>query len=113
MIDEENESQCQCLHTFGNIWVYVSKFSFTLDYIEGISGADITLCKLLVDNTGVLGERVLMPHVDLIMPLVALSNERPRDWSLITGREGGLQNERGGGQIKFYPKQKGEGRKKF
>ena len=33
-----------------------------------------------------------------------------RDWSLITGR-GGLQNGRGG-QVKFYPYEKG-GRKKF
>ena len=35
-----------------------------------------------------------------------------RDWSLITGRGGGLQNGRGGGHVKFYPYEKG-GRKKF
>ena len=35
-----------------------------------------------------------------------------KDWSLITGREGGgLQNGRGG-HVKFYPYEKG-GRKKF
>ena len=26
-----------------------------------------------------------------------------RDWSLITGRGGGLQNGKGGGHVKFYP----------
>ena len=35
-----------------------------------------------------------------------------RDWSLITGRGGGLQNGRGGGHVKFYPYEKG-GQKKF
>ena len=35
-----------------------------------------------------------------------------RDWSLIT-RRGGLQNGRGGGHVKFYPDEKGGGRKKF
>ena len=35
-----------------------------------------------------------------------------RDWSLITGRGGGLQNGRGG-HVKFYPYEKGGGRKKF
>ena len=34
-----------------------------------------------------------------------------RDWSLITGRGGGLQNGRGG-HVKFYPYEKG-GREKF
>ena len=34
-----------------------------------------------------------------------------RDWSLITGRGGGLQNRRGG-HVKFYPYEKG-GRKRF
>ena len=42
-----------------------------------------------------------------------LSDEaiRIRDWSLITGRGGGLQNGRGG-HVKFYLYEKG-GRKKF
>ena len=29
-----------------------------------------------------------------------------RDWSLITGMGGGLQNGRGGVQVKFYPYEK-------
>ena len=37
-----------------------------------------------------------------------------RDWSLITGKEGGgLQNGRGGVHVKFYPYEKGGGREKF
>ena len=36
---------------------------------------------------------------------------RLRDWSLITGKGGGLQNGRGG-HVKFYLYEKG-GRKKF
>ena len=32
-----------------------------------------------------------------------------RDWSLITGRGGGLQNGRGG-HVKFYPYEKGGGK---
>ena len=32
-----------------------------------------------------------------------------RDWSLITGRAGRLQNGRGGGHLKFYPYEKGGG----
>ena len=40
-------------------------------------------------------------------------NSLLRDWSLITGRGGGLQNGRGG-HVKFYPYEKGGGgRKKF
>ena len=35
-----------------------------------------------------------------------------RDWSLITGKGGGLQNGRGGGTRSFTPIKKG-GRKKF
>ena len=34
-----------------------------------------------------------------------------RDWSLITGRRG-LKNRRGGGQVKFYPHEKGGGANK-
>ena len=30
-----------------------------------------------------------------------------RDWSLIMGRGGGLQNGRGGRHVKFYPYEKG------
>ena len=38
-----------------------------------------------------------------------------RDWSLITGRGGGLKTGAGGGggRVKFYPYKKGGGRKKF
>ena len=32
-----------------------------------------------------------------------------RDWSLITGRGGGLQNGKGREQVKFYPYKKGRG----
>ena len=32
-----------------------------------------------------------------------------RDWSLITGRGGGLQHGRGRGHVKFYPDEKGGG----
>ena len=37
-----------------------------------------------------------------------------RDWSLITGKEGGLQNGRGG-DVKFYPYENwgGGGQKRF
>ena len=38
-------------------------------------------------------------------------NDGPRDWSLITGR-GGYKTG-GGGHVKFYPYEKGGGRKKF
>ena len=43
-----------------------------------------------------------------------------RDWSLITGRGGATKREgggatkrEGGGHVKFYPYEKGGGRKKF
>ena len=36
-----------------------------------------------------------------------------RDWSLITGRGGATKREGGGGHMKFYPCEKGGGRKKF
>ena len=36
-----------------------------------------------------------------------------RDWSLITGRGGGATKQEGGGHVKFYPYEKGGGRKKF
>ena len=32
-----------------------------------------------------------------------------REWSLITGRGGGVQNRRGVGQVKFYPYKKKRG----
>ena len=35
-----------------------------------------------------------------------------RDWSLIKGRGGGLQNGRGGGHVTFYPYKKGGGAEK-
>ena len=36
-----------------------------------------------------------------------------RDWSLITGRGGGLQNGGGGWHVKFYPYKRGGGGKSF
>ena len=36
-----------------------------------------------------------------------------RDWSLITGREGGATKWEGGRHVKFYPYEKGGGAKSF
>ena len=50
-------------------------------------------------------------HIEVIRPVVAY---RGRDWSLIMGRgRGAMQREGRGGQVKFYPYEKGGGREKF
>ena len=48
---------------------------------------------------------------DIIQIDFTIETERIRDWSLITGRGGGLQKKRG--HVKYYPYEKGGGRKKF
>ena len=39
-------------------------------------------------------------------------SDKVRDWSLIIGRGGGATKQEGGGHVKFYPYEKGGGRKK-
>ena len=59
-----------------------------------------------------------MPQVSLPFCLMnkmikIVKFDRFRDWSLITGRGGGLQNGRGGGHMNFYAYERGGGRNSF
>ena len=57
-----------------------------------------------------LGIKIILKKYKYLWLCLKYSNSvfsELRDWSLITGRGGGLQNGRGGGHVKFDPYEKG------
>ena len=81
-------------------------------------GFDMNWCIKSADSMGDCGAdsyqtctfKCLIPMGDLSKMVVVVMDRLVgmglRDWSLITGRGGGLQNGRGG-HVKFYPYEKG------